>query len=78
MDLTHETVLSLRPLSKVAENGVADRVTGIEILGDHHVRLSLTEPFAPFLGLLCMVVQDASTSGEQLGIDNARRLRYIL
>jgi peptide/nickel transport system substrate-binding protein/oligopeptide transport system substrate-binding protein len=35
-------------------DGKADRVTGIEILGDHHVRLSLTEPFAPFLGLLCM------------------------
>jgi len=35
-------------------NRESDHVSGIEILDNHTVRLTLTEPFAPFLAQLCM------------------------
>ncbi|MEM7249574.1 MAG: ABC transporter substrate-binding protein [Acidobacteriota bacterium] len=34
--------------------GKASSVKGIEVVSEHHVRLRLEAPFAPFLGLLCM------------------------
>jgi peptide/nickel transport system substrate-binding protein/oligopeptide transport system substrate-binding protein len=40
--------------ARAYREGEAERVSGIEVLSDSHVRLTLSEPFAPFLGLLCM------------------------
>ncbi len=40
--------------AKEYERGEAESIAGVEVVSPTHVRLTLAEPFAPFLGQLCM------------------------